>query len=146
MDQLSVTQFVQGFVAQLIQLGAAAVRPKSDKDREGLARVVETFNQEIERLRREPGSSTRDEWYRSLVLLRNQLQASNTGAFDGFEAALRSLQLSFTNSPNPFYEEIAFSVSKPFAQAVLNELPDRARELAKRAAEQFLEGRSKALA
>lgn len=141
MDTLSLAQFVQGFVAELLRLGTSAVRPKSEPDREGFARVVEALNDEITRIRRAPDSESDQEWYRSLVRLRNELQASNSGAFDGFETALRNQQLSFTNSPNPFYEEIAFSVSRPFAQAVLKELPARARHLAGRAAEEFLKGR-----
>lgn len=146
MDQLSVTEFVQGFVAQLIEADAVALRPKSEQDREGFGRVVDTLNSEIARLRRASPKGEDLDWYRSLVLLRNELQASSSGAFDGFERALRNLQLSFTNSPNPFYEEIAFSVSKPFASAVFDDLPHRAQELAKRAAVEFLTARRQALA
>jgi hypothetical protein len=143
MDTFSLAQFVQGFVAELLRQGTSAVRPKSEPDREGFARVVDVLNEEIARNR----ATARDEvWYRSLVRLRNELQASQSGAFDGFETALRNQQLSFTSSPNPFYEEIVFSVSQPFAQAVLREFPAPARELVARAAKEFMKGRQEVLA
>jgi hypothetical protein len=80
-------------------------------------------------------------WYRTLVSLRNQLRPSISGAFDGFESALRNLQLSFTSCPNPFYEEIAFTVTTPFAEAVVK---DRERHLVEAAAKAFINARKQA--
>jgi hypothetical protein len=75
---------------------------------------------------------------RQLARIANQLRASNTGGYEGFEAALRSLQLTFASSPNPFYEEITFSVPKPYAEATVNRLPRFQRELVNEAADAFV--------
>ena len=141
---LTVASFTKGFIAYLIGLGETAIYPKSPRDRRGFQSVVETLESEIERIR---SSGTPDEQnlYRPLVRLRNELQASSTGAFDALETALRNLQLNFTNCPNPFYEEISFTVSAPFAQSILEELPKSHRDLVSRAADRFRQARQSAI-
>jgi hypothetical protein len=139
-NKLTIASFTKAFVARLIELGETAIYPKSDADRRGFAVVIEALNNEIDRLR----SSNEDEdriLYRSLVVLRNQLQASSTGAYDAFETALRNLQLSFTNSPNPFYDEIAFTISRPFAKTIFSEVPSRQQKLVADLAEKFRQAR-----
>jgi len=142
-EALNVTSFTKGFIAHLVELGETAIYPKSTEDRRGFRSVIEALAAEIDRLRPSTDSEGRA-LYRALVLLRNELQASPTGAFDAMETALRNLQLSLTNCPNPFYEEISFTVSPPFAQALLKEIPDRQRSVVMKAAEAFL--RTKRLA
>jgi hypothetical protein len=139
-SRLSIGSFTKAFVAKLIELGETAIYPKSEADRRGFAVVVQTLNGEIERLR---NSSDPDDkaLYRSLVVLRNQIQASSTGAFDAFETALRNLQLSFTNSPNPFYEEIGFTISRPFAESIFSEFPPAQKKLIGDLAEKFRNAR-----
>lgn len=137
---LTLGDFAQGFVAKLVEAGETAIHPKAPEDRIALRRVISTLEDELHTAnsnRTDDGTK----WYQMLVVLRNELKPSNSGAFDSFETALRNLQLSFTSCPNPFYEEIAFSVTKPYASAVLKEYPDRERELIERAARAFIETR-----
>lgn len=140
---LTLGDFAQGFVAKLVESGETAIHPKAPEDRAALRRVIDTLENELRSVR--PSKSPEEtEWYRMLVVLRNELKPSNSGAFDSFETALRNLQLSFTSCPNPFYEEIAFSVTKPYASAVISEFPERARQLIERAASAFVETRRSA--
>lgn len=131
--------FAQAFVAQLIAQGVSAVQPHAPEDRKGFQAVVDLLNAEIDRQRQSGDLDI--EIYRDLVRLRNELKASNSGAFDSFETILRDLQLSMTNSPNPFYEEIEFSVSKPYAESMLDELSASQRDLVAKAADAFLRER-----
>ena len=133
---LDVETFVRGFVAGLIDADATAIRPGRSEHRHGFKQVLDILDQEVERSQ----TSKRDDqgWYKQVVRLRNGLRPSNSGTFDNFEMALRDLQLSLTNCPNPFYEEIAFSVSKPYAQSIFNDMPDPQRNLVARAVEAFL--------
>jgi len=137
---LTIGDFAQGFVAKLVEFGETAIHPKAPEDRIALRRVIDALEHELRNIHRD-GSPEEAEWYRILVVLRNELKPSNSGAFDSFETALRNLQLSFTSCPNPFYEEIAFSVTKRYASAVFNEYPDRERHLIERAARAFVEAR-----
>src|SRR5688572_7697913 len=140
--ELTLGSFAQGFVAKLIAEGQSGISPKAAEDRHGLNEVVKTLDKEIQS---ERANGAKDkEWFRSLVMLRNELRPSLTGAFDGFENALRNLQLSFTSCPNAFYEDIAFNVTRPFAESVVSELPDRQRNLIARAAEAFVQARKRA--
>lgn len=139
-DTLTVASFTKSFIAYLVALGETAIYPKSPRDRRGFQSVVDTLEEEIARIR-SSGSPEEKNLYRHLVRLRNELQASSTGAFDAFETALRNLQLNFTNSPNPFYEEISFTVSVPFAKAILEELPGAQRAIVKKVGEQFKQAR-----
>lgn len=129
-------QFTTAFVSRLIELGESAIYPKSPRDRRGFWAVVGKLEEHIEALRKATNPGDRS-LYRSLVVIRNELQASSTGAFDALETSLRNLQLNFTNCPNPDYEEIAFTISRPFAEEVLQELPPSARAVVASVAEEF---------
>lgn len=134
---LSLMSFMKGFVSALLLQGVSSIRPKADEDRDGLATVVELLQEEIEKARN--GDRSR---FRALVALRNELQPSSVGSFDGFETALRNLQLSLTNCPNPFYEEIAFTASPSFADATLrDEFGEQERVLLQRLSTAFLDRR-----
>lgn len=141
-SELTLGGFAEGFVAKLVAHGQTAIHPKAPEDRIGLKEVVQILEKEINALA--ASSGTDRAWYRALVTLRNELSPSMSGAYDGFESALRNLQLSFTSSPNPFYEEIAFNITKPFAEAVVSEFTPRQRELIARAAEAFIAARKQA--
>jgi hypothetical protein len=67
----------------------------------------------------------------------NELRPSTTGGFEGFEAALRALQLTFSSCPNPFYEEITFPVPKRYAEATVGNLSSFDRNLINEAADAF---------
>ena len=131
--------FARGFVAKLIADGASAIVPQRPADRSGFKRVLDVLDEQIAIEREQP---SRRDWYKQLVRLRNELQPSNNGAFDNFETALRNLQLSFTSSPNPFYKEILFSVSAPFARAVFEELEEGPKNVIDKSAKAFLETRA----
>lgn len=133
--------FAKGFVARLITEGASAIVPRRRADRLGFQRVLGILDERIALAREQP---LQRDWYKQLVRLRNELSPSNNGAFDNFESALRDLQLSLTSSPNPFYEEILFSVSAPFAHAIFEELEEGPKDIVNRSAEAFLEARTEA--
>jgi hypothetical protein len=139
-DSLTVATFTKGFIAHLVELGETAIYPKADQDRRGFESAIRTLEQEIVRLKRSAENDDRD-LYKSLVLIRNDLQASNTGAFDSLETAFRNLQLNFTNCPNPFYEEISFTVSPSFAKSLLEDLPEKIRNIVVKVADSFRESR-----
>src|SRR5690349_6496757 len=139
-EKLTIASFMKAFVARLIELGETAIYPKSDADRRGFSVVIESLNNEIDRLKNSNEAEDKA-LYRSLVVLRNQLQASSTGAYDAFETALRNLQLSFTNSPNPFYDEIAFTISRPFAKSIFMEMPGKQQKLIAELADRFRQAR-----
>lgn len=139
-DVLSVASFTKGFIAHLVELGETAIYPKAEEDRRGFESAIQALEDEITKLR--PSLDTEERaLYRALVLIRNDLQASSTGAFDSLETALRNLQLNFTNCPNPFYEEISLTVSPAFAKALLAELPEAPRGVVIRAANSFRKAR-----
>lgn len=131
-----VGTFARGFVARLIASGVSAIQPHASEDRRGFQAVVDYLDEQIRARRDRPDLDRAS--YMQLVRLRNELKASNSGAFDAFETALRDLQLSLTSSPNAFYEEIEFNVSRPYALSLLGELPEFERELVAGAAEVFL--------
>lgn len=142
MSVLTATDFARGFVASLVCQGADAIQPKSPSDRQGFRRVLETLDQEIARLREKGGSAGEQRaLYRALVTLKAQFSPSNSGTYDSFEAALRNLQMSLTACPNPFYEDIEFTVSDAFANSILGEFPDKEREVISAAAAAFLKAK-----
>jgi len=136
---LDTERFTRGFAARLFQLNTRALQPRNHQNRLGFRRVVDVLEAELTELRLQkplPGL------YRDLVRLRNKLSPSNIGAFDSFESALRDLQLSVTDSPNPFYEEIVLTSSPANAEATLAEIPDEQRRLIDKAARAFLDSAS----
>jgi hypothetical protein len=129
--------FMKGFVARLVLRNRASVRPSSPNDRRGFAEAVRLLDQKIEELEK---GGAEPKIIRQLVRIANDLRASNSGGYEGFEAALRGLQLTFASCPNPFYEEIAFSVARPYAEATVENLPAVQRKIVNDAAEAFLQG------
>jgi hypothetical protein len=135
-EQMDLLQFTKAFVAELVSRDLLAVRPKSPTDRRGFAGVVRQLDSAIVKLQEESADKKQ---IRKLVRLVNSLRPSNTGGFEGFEAALRALQLTFSSCPNPFYEEISFDVPKPYAKATVAALPEFDRKLVDAAADAFLQ-------
>ena len=133
---LDTERFTRGFAARLFQLNTKVIQPRNHQNRVGFRRVVDVLEAEVAELR---SQDPRPSLYRDLVRLRNELRPSNIGAFDNFEAALRDLQLSVTDSPNPFYEEIVLTSSRPNAEATLAELPEQQRRLVDKAAQAFFD-------
>jgi hypothetical protein len=129
-------RFAKGFVAELVSRDLVAVRPKSPTDRRGFASVVRLLDKKIHELQEHDADKAQ---VRQLIRIVNELRPSNTGGFEGFEAALRSLQLTFSSCPNPFYEEIAFDVPKPYARATVDDLPEFGRRLVDAAADAFIQ-------
>jgi hypothetical protein len=135
-NSLTNFEFASGFVARLIAMGRTAVEPQSSRDREGFFRVFQFVKDEVEALRRD--NRRDDPWYEGLIDIRNALKPSNNGAFDGFERLLRDLQVAMTAAPNPYYEQIALTVSRPFAESLLDQLPKTKRDFVEKAADVFL--------
>jgi hypothetical protein len=133
---LTIKEFTRGIVASLVEADVRSIQPKRAEQRKALRQVWQFLSKETERVRR---SRTRDEtWLRQVIRLRNAMSPGPTGAFDQFETALRDLQLSFTESPNPSYEDVDFTVSKPFAKSRLEQFDARSRVLIRKAADFFL--------
>ena len=130
---IDLEQFARGFIAALIDTDRASIQPKRPEHVQGFYRVRQLLEAEVERAKQ--GQDR--EWYKQLVRLRNRLSPGPTGSFDQLETALRDLQLSFTESPNVYYEDIEFTISKPFAESTLRKFDDRERALMVGAAKAF---------
>jgi hypothetical protein len=128
-------EFTRGFVAALVEAELSSIQPKDPVQRLAFYKVWKFIGERAEQAR---SSTTKQDWLRKVVRIRNRMSPGQSGAFDQFETALRDLQLSLTESPNPSYEDIAFTVSKPFANSVLSEMSQDERELVRQAAEVFL--------
>lgn len=129
--------FMKGFVAGLVLRDRFSVRPYSPDDRRGFAQVIRLLDQRIGELEKR-GEDPKV--LRQLVRIANDLRESNTGGYEGFETALRALQLTFASCPNPFYEEITFSVPKPYAKTTVEDLPAVQQRIVNEVAEAFIKG------
>jgi hypothetical protein len=130
--------FTKALVANLVELNVRAVRPHDMNDRRGFAGVVRALDTKVKALRQE-GAAARD--VLAIAKIANELRGSSTGNYEGFEAALRSLQLTFTASPNPFYDDIAFPVSQAQARSFTANISSFQRDLAASAAKAFVRAR-----
>jgi hypothetical protein len=128
-------EFTRAFVAALVQAERSSIQPKNPVQRRAFYRVWKVIGKQVDDARNSP---KKRDWLRTVVRIRNRMSPGQSGAFDQFETALRDLQLSLTESPNPSYEDISFTLSKPFANSVLNELAPKERALVRKAADVFL--------
>lgn len=139
---LDLPTFIKAFVATLVENRVDAVYPHDSRDIAGFKAVVAELDRELERAHK----GKVKEAILPLLNVVNELRPSNTGSFDGFEAALRSLQLTFTSSPNPFFNMIQFPVSRGQAKIFIEQLPPKPVILAQNAARAFMEARRQARA
>ncbi len=128
--------FTKAFVAGLVMKDMYEVRPDDIHTRRGFGSVVRVLDEARASL--EASGADRN-LVRMVGRLANELRPSNTGAFDGFEAALRQIQLTFTSSPNPEYDDIVFSVSRTYAEAAVAELPSDQQQIINDAVNKFVE-------
>jgi hypothetical protein len=133
--EIDMQSFAKAWVAGLIDRDVVGVRPHEQTDRRGFERVVETLDKEVDRLSKE---GAQELLILSLVKIANELRPSRAGDYEGFESALRSLQLTFTASPNPWYDYISFPVSKPNAKSFLEGVSSPIRHIADIAAQAFV--------
>jgi hypothetical protein len=133
--------FAKALVAMLVDLNVRRVRPHDMNDRRGFAGVVKALDAKVRSLKKEGVASG---VILAVAKIANELRGSSTGSYEGFEAALRSLQLTFTASPNPFYDDIAFPVSQTQARSFTKSISSFQRELALVAAKAFLKARDQA--
>jgi hypothetical protein len=131
---MDIEGFARGFVAALVEGNRTAVQPKRPEHRVGFHKVYARLEEEVQQARKVGDR----EWLKEVVRLRNRLMPGPTGSFDQFETALRDLQLTYTESPNVYYEDIVFTVSKPFAQFTLASMGNRERDLVRKAALAFI--------
>ncbi len=131
---LEARDFTRGFVAALVMAGASSLQPMNPAHRQGLYRVFQYIDDQAKTAK----SSGVREQFKALVRIRNRIAPGQTGAFDQFQTDLRDLQLSLTESPNPSYEDIAFSLSKPFARSLLDQLGTAKSHLIEAAVDCFL--------
>jgi hypothetical protein len=132
--RIDLEQFTRGFVAALVDKDQPSIQPKRPEHVRGFYKVRELLQKEVDRAQ----SGNDREWLQQLVRLRNRLSPGPTGSFDQLETALRDLQHSFTESPNVYYEDIEFTISKPFAESTLSTFGERERSLVKAAASVFV--------
>ncbi len=134
-NALDQDRFMEALVASLVVRRLSGIRPNDPSVRRGFSKILETVEAAAEAARDHTGDPQR---LRQLVRLRNELRPSSSGSYEGFESALRALQLTFTSCPNPFYTEIAFTVPSAYASATLSKTPAFERDLAERAATAFI--------
>ena len=130
---IDLEAFTRGFVAALVERDRNSLQPKRPEHVHGFYRLQDFLREEAHRA----GQAEDKEWFRQIVRLRNRIAPGPSGSFDQFETALRDLQLSSTESPNVWYEDIEFTLSKPFAEASLRQLDPRESELVRNAAAAF---------
>jgi hypothetical protein len=136
--KVDLQAFAKGFVAGLIARDVTAIYPDEDRDRRGFDGVVRLLDATVDELK---ADSTKRRLAHEIVRIANELRPSSTGSFEGFESALRALQLTFASCPNPWYDEIAFSVPKSYARETINGLPEFYQSLVEAAAQEFVRGR-----
>ena len=132
---LEARDFTRGFIAALVVRGFSSLQPMSPTHRRGLYRVFQYIAACAAEARHEGGR----EQFKALVRIRNRIAPGQAGAFDQFQTDLRDLQLSLTESPNPSYEDISFSLTKPFASSLLDQLGEGRSRIVTEAARLFLE-------
>jgi hypothetical protein len=115
---LSMRLFIKGLVAELSTRGITDIKPHSPNTLDGFRKIINALESEIKKL-----SKSKDldavERYNQLIYLRNELNPSLTGAFDGLEHNLLSLQNSYIKCPNPHYDKIFINISPVLAKAFL---------------------------
>jgi hypothetical protein len=131
---IDLEKFTRGFIAALIEDNQPSIQPKRPEHIRGFYRLRKILDDEVDRAR---DASDRG-WLQQVVRLRNRIAPGPTGSFDQFETALRDLQLSFTQSPNVDYEDIEFTISKPFARSTLKHFNDKEQALLRQAAAAFI--------
>jgi hypothetical protein len=136
--RIDIHAFAKGFVAGLVARDVNAVYPEEDRDRRGFDSVIRLLDAKVDELKTD---ATSRGLAHDVVRIANELRPSNTGSFEGFESALRALQLTFATCPNPWYDEIAFSIPKTYALETINSLPAFYRSLIEAAAQEFVQSR-----
>jgi hypothetical protein len=133
-ERMSTQDFARGLIAELVRRGRTSIEPHG-ADRAGFFRALAAVAQQVDQIADRKKNSP---LHYDVVRIRNALKPSNNGAFDGLERLLRSQQLSLTASPNPFYEQIALSITTPYALALLSEFGQEQREVIESAAKAFV--------
>jgi hypothetical protein len=140
LKDIDLHSFTKAWVAELVDKNVDGVRPNDPVDRRAFAAVLASLDRHIEELSK---GSVPSEAILPLLKVANELRPSNTGSYEGFETALRSLQLTFTSSPNPWYDSIAFPVSQVQARSFLSLVPAVLRDIASDAADAFIASRER---
>jgi hypothetical protein len=135
LKDIDLHSFAKAWVAGLVSQSVDAIRPHDPRDRQGFAGVLEMLDKKVASLV-EQGAPA--DAILPLLQVANELRPSNTGSYEGFEAALRALQLTFTSSPNPWYDDIEFPVSQIQANSFMKQIPSAQRQLALEAAMAFI--------
>jgi hypothetical protein len=140
LKDIDLHSFTKAWVAELVEKNVDGVRPHDPVDRRAFAAVLQSLDNHIDELSKKDVPT---EDILPLLQVANELRPSNTGSYEGFETALRALQLTFTSSPNPWYDSIAFPVSQVQARSFLNLVPAVLREIASDAAKAFITSRER---
>jgi hypothetical protein len=140
LKDIDLHSFTKAWVAELVDRHVDGVRPHDPVDRKAFAAVLKSLDHRIEELSKQNVPS---EAILPLLQVANELRPSNTGSYEGFETALRALQLTFTSSPNPWYDSIAFPVSQVQARSFLSLIPHVLRDIASDAANAFIASRER---
>jgi hypothetical protein len=135
MTTLTTDSFIEAFAAELIQRGHRVLRLNEPRVRDRLLSIYELLDQELDA----PGDTSDVDWKRSLINIRNIFQPSPIGAFDKFEAMMRSRQVYLTEHPNPYYQDIVFRLPAAAASSILQSLGKPLQELIGRTVDRYLE-------
>lgn len=142
LKEIDLHSFTKAWVAELVDKHIESVRPHDPTDRKAFAAVLQSLDHRIEELSKQQLPS---DAILPLLQVANELRPSNTGSYEGFETALRALQLTFTSSPNPWYDSIAFPVSQVQARSFLSLIPVVLRDIASDAANAFIASRERGI-
>ena len=131
---LDIGTFARGFVAALVIDGVKSIQPKHPDDQRQLHRMWGFIGAMASELAEQ---DVNEDWFMQVVSLKNDLAPGTMGAFETLETALRDLQLSFTACGNPTYEDISFTISKPFAESELERMSEEEQHVVLEAVKAF---------
>lgn len=136
-DRLSLRTFSQLFLCALALKGRRRIEFGSPRDTMGIARIITLVSTEIDRMRSTPKESTSQLYY-DLVSIRNQLQQSDSGAYDGFEELVSSQQSWLASKFNPTLTKVSIDVGEGTAVHLMKKQPAAISAFVEAVAEEFI--------
>ncbi len=119
-------EFVEAFIAKLVQQGFKNIVPSEPGTRRALSAVVEDLDEKISEYQ-----SQEAKWsdLAPLIETANSLRPSELGTMENWEHQLRSAQGYLTRVPNPSYEVVEFAIPQAVAEFALQSLTATQRQL-----------------
>lgn len=136
-DSFDRSDFITALISALILRQTVQISLENPKDKMGIRRMKDALDQAVENCRESRIGN--EAWFRSLVRLRNVFVPGEQNYHERLERALRNLQSSYVEHPNPDYKYIRFQISPPNAQGIVDSLPTNQRKIVDEVADAFLE-------